>query len=296
MELLNDYKKASQPVAFVKLSPSTNGIFFFNSFRGSRIENSTEVCFAFNAACPMSIQDISKQTVGTFDVLGCVKWLNDIAVVETSNGEIELREAILYDHTGHIKFTVWNNLIASIKETTWYNFTNLNIKLYYGCKLSTTKSTQVTIDNNDSLPILPPEVMQEYLKDQELIEAKNIHKLCCPEITNLELQLYPGCANVSCKKPLVLQPGARIVTCPHCKRSMRSDKCKSVLHCLLTFEEDNPLNLLLPKEVLEKYMEVDVIEMGNENIDDLKEKILFFENVDYTYSSNNVITSMQPHI
>ena len=88
-----------------------------------------------------------------------------IVVIETSNGEIELREAILYDHTGHIKFTVWDSFIASIKETTWYNFTNLNIKLYYGCKISNTKRTQVIIDNNDSLPILPAEVMQEFLKD-----------------------------------------------------------------------------------------------------------------------------------
>ena len=41
-------------------------------------------------------------------------------------------------------------------------------------------------------------------------------------------------------------------------------------------------------------MKVDVIEMGNINIDELKEKILYFENVDCMYSSHNVITAILP--
>ena len=63
----------------------------------------------------MSIQAISQQTVGQFDVL-------DATVVETSHGEFELREAVLYDHSGHIKFTVLDKFITAIQENTWYSF------------------------------------------------------------------------------------------------------------------------------------------------------------------------------
>ena len=74
---------------------------------------------------------------------------------------------------------------------------------------------------------------------------------------------------------------------------MRTDKCKSVLHCLLSFEEqDGEKTLLLPREVLEKYLEADVIEM---NVDELKEKILYFDSVNYTYN-NDVISDILPHL
>ena len=62
------------------------------------------------------------------------------------------------------------------------------------------------------------------------------------------------------------------------------------LHCLLSFEEqDGEKTLLLPREVLEKYLEADVIEM---NVGELKEKILYFDSV----NNNDVISDILPHI
>ena len=109
---------------------------------------------------------IFQQTVGQFDVLGCVKWLSNATVEETRNGEFELRETILYDHSSHIKFTVWDKFITAIQENTWYSFSDLVIKSYYGCKLSITKRMQVSINNEEILPTLRPELMNEYLEDQ----------------------------------------------------------------------------------------------------------------------------------
>ena len=75
---------------------------------------------------------------------------------------------------------------------------------------------------------------------------------------------------------------------------MRTDKCKSVLHCLLSFEEqDGEKTLLLLREVLEKYLEADVNEM---NVDELKEKILYFDSVNYMYNNNDVISDILPHL
>ena len=136
--------------------------------------------------------------------------------------------------------------------------------------------------------MLSPDRYQFYLSDE--IISNGINKLCCPEIMNLELELYPGCTN--CNKSVVLQPGIKIVTCPHCKHAMRSDKCSCIFHCKLCFKEHS---LVLPQVVLESFLKLDIIQMGKDNIDELKEKILFLENVDYNYNNKNVITSMSEH-
>ena len=47
---------------------------------------------------------------------------------------------------------------------------------------------QVSINNEEILPTLRPELMNEYLEDKKLIQAKKFQKSCCPEITNLDLQ------------------------------------------------------------------------------------------------------------
>ena len=67
-------------------------------------------------------------------------------MVNPSNGEKLLREAILYDSTGDIKFTVWDDLAIPIEEETQYNFTNLCLKNYYTHKLYTTRLTAFSIN------------------------------------------------------------------------------------------------------------------------------------------------------
>lgn len=288
--LLTGYKSSSQPVQFSNLSPSsTTGTFFFNSFRGSRIQTSNQVTFSYDSSAVTPIKEILCQNVGTYDVVGSLKWLKESIMVTTSNGELPLREAVLYDGTGDIKLTVWNDLIDSVIEEKQYSITNLSLRNFYGQKLSTTKMTTFSVtDSNDTSPILSPVRYQTYLSDE--MTTKIVNELCCPEIINLELELYPGCTN--CQKSVVLQPGVKIVTCPHCKHTMRSDKTSCFFHCKLCFNEHT---LVLPLAVLESFFKLDIIQMGKNNMDELKEKILYLENIDYEYNNKNVITSMSEH-
>ena len=256
--LLTGYKSSSQPVQFSNLSPSsTTGTFFFNSFRGSRIQTSNQVTFSYDSSAVTPIKEILCQNVGTYDVVGSLKWLKESIMVTTSIGELPLREAILYDGSGDIKLTVWNDLIDSVIEEKQYNITNLSLRNFYEKKLSTTKiSTFSVADSNDTSPILSPARYQTYLSD-EMTTKIVVNKLCCLEIINLELEFYPGCTN--CQKSLVPKPGVKIVTCPHWKHTMRSDKTSCFFHCKLCFTEHT---LVLPLAVLESFFKIDIIQVG----------------------------------
>ena len=57
---------------------------------------------------------------------------------------------------------------------------------------------------------------------------------------------------------------------------------------------EKPLNL--PIEVLQSYLQQDVIKLCNkENIKSFKDSLLFIEKVDYFYNTKNVITHMKKH-
>ena len=80
------------------------------------------------------------------------------------------------------------------------------------------KSTQ-------DFPTLDEVVFKSYLdKDEEIKKMVN-RNLCYPELLNIELDVFPGRTNREYNKPLNLLPEAKIITCHHCSRIMRSDKC-----------------------------------------------------------------------
>ena len=61
---------------------------------------------------------------------------------------------------------------------------------------------------------------------------------------------------------------------------MKVSKCPCIFHCMLTFEDiEKPLNL--PLEVLQSYLQQDVIKLcGKENIKLFNDCLLYIEKVD----------------
>ena len=93
--------KESQ-ATFKNLSPASSGVFFFNSFKGSRIDKSSEVSFTFTNSTSSSTTQIKNHTTGCFDVVGCIKYLGEMTEIKSSHDEGKihnLREAILFDAT-----------------------------------------------------------------------------------------------------------------------------------------------------------------------------------------------------
>ena len=65
-----------------------------------------------------------------------------------------------------------------------------------------------------------------------------------------------------------------------------------VFYYVMSFEDKM---MTLPIEVVSTFLKEDVINMCQTDIDRFKEKLLFLENVDYIYSSKNIIPAMERH-
>ena len=272
---LSNLKEAGAPMAFTLLSSSSNGIHFFNSYRGSRIQPSTEVNFSCDNNEKVSIDVIKQHTTGSFDVSGCMKWLSDIKAVTTQEEKTKhLREAVLYDETGDMPLTLWEEHFEKIKEFKWYHFTRLNLKNFYGLKLSSSKSTSITEEDGDTpIPQLDKEEVDKYVERSNITFKNQQHiTLCCPEISNLSVELYFGCSNNQCKRQVTILPGKKFINCIHCSRTMRADKCEQMFKCNLSFGE---IELDLPSEIISSFLDVNVIDMCLNDMDNFKETILF---------------------
>ena len=92
------------------------------------------------------INEICQKTTGTFDVVGCIRWLREKVLIQTSGGNpVYVREGVLYDTTGHIILSVWGDMMGTIEEDNLYCFTQIILKNYFGKKLTTSKISVATV-------------------------------------------------------------------------------------------------------------------------------------------------------
>ena len=114
LDYIKDLKSSGSPYHFANISSSASGVYFFNSFRNSKITISHEVDFQFSVKDNTKIDEVKSQTAGYFDVIACIKWLSNKTT--PNNKTNTLREAVIYDDTGNIAFTVWGEQIDQIEE------------------------------------------------------------------------------------------------------------------------------------------------------------------------------------
>lgn len=69
----------------------------------------------------------------------------------------------------------------------------------------------------------------------------------------------------------------------------------AVFHCMMSKAWLEEKTLTLPIEVISKFLKEDIIKMCQPDIDTIKEKLLFLDNVDYTYKTKNIISDMKHH-
>ena len=282
MDYLIGFKQVTQPV-----------FLFLNFYRGGRVTISKQVQFTFEKKLHIPIDEICQKTTETFDVITCIKWLREKALIQISGGNpVYVREGVLCDTTGHIILPVWCDMTDIIEEENLYCFTKVFIENYLGRTLTTTKMSVATVHkSSQDFPALDEAVFKSYLdKDQEIKKMTN-PKLYCPKLLNIELDVSLGCTK-NLAKLLNLLPGAKIVTCHHCSCTMRVDKCSCVFYCVMSFEYKM---LTLSVEVVSVFLKEDIINMCQPDIGTFKEKLLFLESFYYIYNSKNIITAMEHH-
>ena len=182
-------------------------------------------------------------------------------------------------------------LTQSIEEGRKYEFPNLNLKNFFGKKLSTKPATSAIVsDVIEEMPSLSDDVIKKHIDHEELINIKSNPKICCPELVGTNLTIDAACINDKCGKSVATVPGERTVICMNCNNTMRVKEFECIISCVLLFEN---ILLSLPADVASQYFQEDVMKLYQHDEDNFKNMLCFLENVDYTYNSkNDIITKM----
>lgn len=153
---LKTLQSASNSLNVSKVFTSNNGTTFFNSFRGSKIEEGVSPNFKSNDHSELSISQVQEKYSGTYTVQGCIKWLGESENHRTRYDKTKkLRESILYDGSNRVLLTIWESLLKmNLKELKqWYTFTDVNVKNYFDRILRTTIHTNESETETDA-PLL----------------------------------------------------------------------------------------------------------------------------------------------
>lgn len=294
-DYLKNLKAGAVPVKFKNVSITNNGTCFFNTFRGSTIEEGVVVDFKADENCSLTINELKTKANGTFTISVTMKWFGELEKHETRNGTMKnLRECIVYDGTDDIMLTIWGDLLdlQFIERSQWYIFENVNLKHYFGLKLATTPMTTAKecepvreIDWNDV-------DITKYERIKSEANALMNPSLCCPVIVNVCIEIFDACSNPICKEKVTIVPGERSVQCIHCSRSMTPTMCSTAFHAVLQFQN---VELNLPLHVLEEFLNEPVVKKYKDNVKNLVDKVLYFKNVDFHYNTKNIITKISQH-
>ena len=76
-----------------------------------------------------------------------IKFLPGKKTIQSPGKTDSLRGTILFDHTSYIGIKIWGELTQSIEEARKHEFHNLNLKNFFGKKLSTIPTTTAIVSH-----------------------------------------------------------------------------------------------------------------------------------------------------
>ena len=194
----------------------------------------------------------------------------------------QVREAEITDHTGTINLSVWDSHIQQIEANQFYTVTNCKLKQYFGKHLATTVNTTITKAQEQDISHVEP-------------SHKQANWVCCPEILNIYPTVNPVCNNKDCHNKVSENPGSKIVRCLHFNRAMLLKNCCIEMNINFHLEkQDQHFSVTAFPKNVGNFLQ-DILQY-KDNIDDLTEKLLLLENVDFELSQNNkLVISMKAH-
>ena len=277
--------QTQQPVTLSNLQVASSNMVFLN--RGTVIQDAPphSIQFPFQPLAPMTSTPVDtilkNHNSGNFTVSGCIKWLGEPSKPEHATKMV--REAEITDPTGTINLSVWDSHIQQIEDNQFYTMTNCKLKQYFGKRLATTVNTTITKAQEQDISHVEP-------------SHKQANWVCCPEILNIYPTVYPVCNNKDCRKKISENPGSKIVRCLHCNRAMLLKNCYIEMNINFHLEkQDQHFSVTAFPKIVGNFLQEDILQY-KDNIDDLTEKLLLLENVDFELSQNNkLVISMKAH-
>ncbi|RMX55317.1 hypothetical protein pdam_00025080 [Pocillopora damicornis] len=222
-----------------------------------------------------SVADVlkTKRQGDMVTISGLIRWDSEASTPQNSKRPV--RDGKLVDSTGTIDISIWSDHTALIKEGDFFEISNCNVKHYYGLKISTTTETiikpaekqNITNVNTDATAIKP--------------------QICCPEIQNVIIDTNAMCNTKGCKSKITGNTESKVmVSCTACNRAMLVKNCYVDMCTTFQLEkEEKQFNVVANYATLSVYLNEDIFQY-RKNIDELTEKLLLLENVDFTLSKN----------
>ena len=282
-QLFLDKMVAEQPIKLSNMPISTSGIVFLN--KGAVIEDVPPHVLQFQYRQLQTkeitaIKDLKNFSTGTFMVSGLIRWSGPPQKPKEESAKI-VRDGTITDSTGSIKISVWEEHIEQIEEGEFYTITECKLRFYYGKCISTSKTTTVAK--------APKQTVIDVPKTNQAI-------VCCPEIMNVSINMYPVCNNRECKKKINGNPGTQLVKCLSCNRSMLVKNCYLDMNVNFQLQkEEKTMSVTAFGRVLAAFLNEDVYEY-RDDVDNLIEKLLMLESTDFYLSENGrLVTKMQSH-
>ena len=115
-------------------------------------------------------------------------------------------------------------------------------------------------------------------------------------VLNIYPTVYPVCNNKDCRKKISENPGSKIVRCLHCNRAMLLKNCYIEMNINFHLEkQDQHFSVTAFPKIVGNFLQEDIMQY-KDNIDNLTEKLLLLENVDFELSQNSkLVISMKAH-
>ena len=107
---------------------------------------------------------------------------------------------MIADETAALPISFWGEFIDQMKENVPYTLTKVNTRSFYGTRLTTTAFTTITACE-DNIAVNWDTIDLEAFKPTATSSATT---LCCPEIANVKVNMYPLCTNRAIAKSKLL--------------------------------------------------------------------------------------------
>ena len=106
-QLFNDKKDSATPVTLTSVGTGSNGLRFFNSNRGSTMEDAAATDFRPGQLQHSQLLDLQDVTNGTFTIRGKLKWIKEQELIERKNGtHTVVRDAVIAGGTHSIEISI----------------------------------------------------------------------------------------------------------------------------------------------------------------------------------------------
>ena len=289
--------KKEQPAKLSKLSVGDN-VLFFNSCYGSILSEEKILPFSVDTIHLHTITEIKQKEQGIFNVKGLFTWNGKEELIEKKDGNKErLREGIIVDEDHNtLPVSIWGNTIDEMIEDQIFEFSNMEIKYYYGIqKLGATRMSRIRLMNE-----LPFQVDKSKIEvvDWERIqrEEKEIaHPTIVGSFVGCETDTYPTCISKPCKKRVTIPFGLDKFSCQSCGHRLISTKLHTGFVAKVDVEvDDEILELTCFNDVLIPFLGKNFVEEYKNEKLALEDKILDLPKMSITYSATKkVIESLE---